>query len=93
MNTTDLSHTSSIIHIYNRNHSNMNSSTSPSSASTSSASSSSSSSSLSLPNKTIQNNEGYLELILGPMFSGKTSTLKKIFDQCVYCNIPIMVIN
>ena len=93
MNTTDLSHTSSIIHIYNRNHSNMNSSTSPSSASTSSASSSSSSSSFSLPNKTIQNNEGYLELILGPMFSGKTSTLKKIFDQCVYCNIPIMVIN
>jgi thymidine kinase len=39
------------------------------------------------------NNEGYLELILGPMFSGKTSTLKKIYDQCIYCNIPIMVIN
>ena len=39
------------------------------------------------------NNEGYLELILGPMFSGKTSTLKKIYDQCMYCNIPIMVIN
>jgi thymidine kinase len=39
------------------------------------------------------NNEGYLELILGPMFSGKTSTLKKIYDQCNYCNIPIMVIN
>jgi len=38
-------------------------------------------------------NEGYLELILGPMFSGKTSTLKKIYDQCIYCNIPIMVIN
>jgi len=36
---------------------------------------------------------GYLELILGPMFSGKTSTLKKIYDQCVYCNIPVMVIN
>ena len=27
------------------------------------------------------------------MFSGKTSTLKKIYDQCIYCNIPIMVIN
>jgi len=39
------------------------------------------------------NNEGYLELILGPMFSGKTSTLKKIYDQCMYCNIPVMVIN
>lgn len=37
--------------------------------------------------------EGYLELILGPMFSGKTSTLKKIYDQCMYCNIPVMVIN
>jgi len=40
-----------------------------------------------------QQNEGYLELILGPMFSGKTSTLKKIYDQCIYCNIPVMVIN
>ena len=38
-------------------------------------------------------NEGYLELILGPMFSGKTSTLKKIYDQCIYCNIPVVVIN
>ena len=37
--------------------------------------------------------KGYLELILGPMFSGKTSTLKKIYDQCIYCNIPVMVIN
>ena len=37
--------------------------------------------------------EGYLELILGPMFSGKTSTLKKIYDQCMYCNIPVIVIN
>ena len=40
-----------------------------------------------------QQNEGYLELILGPMFSGKTSTLKKIYDQCIYCNIPVMVIS
>jgi thymidine kinase len=39
------------------------------------------------------NSAGYLELILGPMFSGKTSTLKKIYDQCMYCNIPVMVIN
>jgi thymidine kinase len=47
-------------------------------------------------NYTEKNNkesEGYLELILGPMFSGKTSTLKKIYDQCTYCNIPVMVIN
>jgi thymidine kinase len=47
-----------------------------------------------LPTTAIQTiKEGYLELILGPMFSGKTSTLKKIYDQCIYCNIPIMVIN
>ena len=39
------------------------------------------------------NSAGYLELILGPMFSGKTSTLKKIYDQCMYCNIPVIVIN
>ena len=44
-------------------------------------------------NSVKQNNEGYLELILGPMFSGKTSTLKKLYDQCMYCNIPVMVIN
>ena len=45
--------------------------------------------------QTIKNSKkkGYLELILGPMFSGKTSTLKKIYDQCMYCNIPVMVIN
>ena len=46
---------------------------------------------LALSNKSKKS--GYLELILGPMFSGKTSTLKKIYDQCVYCNIPVMVIN
>jgi len=40
-----------------------------------------------------QKGEGYLELILGPMFSGKTSNLKKIYDQCKYCNITVMVIN
>jgi len=43
--------------------------------------------------KNNKESEGYLELILGPMFSGKTSTLKKIYDQCIYCNIPVMVIN
>ena len=43
--------------------------------------------------KNKQKGEGYLELILGPMFSGKTSNLKKIYDQCKYCNISVMVIN
>ena len=61
--------------------------------------SSMSSSLLSSSATTTENNQkkpncsGYLELILGPMFSGKTSTLKKIYDQCIYCNIPVMVIN
>jgi thymidine kinase len=59
----------------------------PSSASTSA----STSASATLPDKSKK--KGYLELILGPMFSGKTSTLKKIYDQCMYCNIPVMVIN
>ena len=49
------------------------------------------SASAALPHKSKKN--GYLELILGPMFSGKTSTLKKVYDQCMYCNIPVMVIN
>ena len=54
---------------------------------------SSSSSNTSMSVNVSGNGEGYLELILGPMFSGKTSTLKKIYDQCIYCNIPVMVIN
>ena len=39
----------------------------------------------------IQN--GYLEVILGPMFSGKTSKLVEIYKQYTFCNIPVMVIN
>ena len=46
-----------------------------------------------IPSSQKSKKKGYLELILGPMFSGKTSTLKKIYDQCMYCNIPVMVIN
>ncbi len=37
--------------------------------------------------------EGYLELFIGPMFSGKTSKLLEIFKQCDFCNIPVAVIN
>ena len=78
MNNTDLSNSCSFITSQNTQSTKMNaSSCAPSSN-----------------NVTAKvNNEGYLELILGPMFSGKTSTLKKIYDQCMYCNIPIMVIN
>jgi len=36
---------------------------------------------------------GYLELIIGPMFSGKSSRLVEIYKQCNFCNIPVAVIN
>ena len=35
----------------------------------------------------------YLELIIGPMFSGKTSRLVDIYKQCKFCNITVAVIN
>jgi thymidine kinase len=40
-----------------------------------------------------QNNSPYLELIVGPMFSGKTSRLVDIYKQYTFCNIPVVVIN
>ena len=36
---------------------------------------------------------GYLELIVGSMFSGKTSYLLDIYKKCKFCDIPIAVIN
>ena len=39
------------------------------------------------------NSAGYLELILGPMFSGKTSYLLDIYKKSKLCNIQIAVIN
>lgn len=38
-------------------------------------------------------NHGYLELILGSMFSGKTSYLLEVYKKCVFCDIPVAVIN
>jgi thymidine kinase len=35
----------------------------------------------------------YLEIILGSMFSGKTSRLVEIYKQCKFCNIEVEVIN
>ena len=35
----------------------------------------------------------YLEIILGPMYSGKTSRLVEIYKQCKFCDIPVVVIN
>lgn len=36
---------------------------------------------------------GYLELIIGPMYSGKTSKLLEIYKQYKFCDISICVIN
>jgi thymidine kinase len=36
---------------------------------------------------------GYLELIIGPMYSGKTSKLLEIYKQCIFCDISVCVIN
>jgi thymidine kinase len=36
---------------------------------------------------------GYLEVILGSMFSGKTTRLVEIYKQCKFCNISVTVIN
>ena len=38
-------------------------------------------------------NRAYLEIILGPMFSGKTSKLVQVYRQCLLCNIPVLTIN
>jgi thymidine kinase len=35
----------------------------------------------------------YLELIIGPMYAGKTSKLIDIYKQYQFCNIPVVVIN
>ena len=40
-----------------------------------------------------QHMTGYLEIILGPMFSGKTSKILEIYKQCVFSNIPVIAIN
>jgi thymidine kinase len=44
-------------------------------------------------NMTSTNNSAYLELIIGPMYSGKTSKLLEIYKQCQFCDIPVAVIN
>jgi thymidine kinase len=35
----------------------------------------------------------YLEIIIGPMYSGKTSKLLEIYKQCKFCDISVAVIN
>jgi thymidine kinase len=46
-----------------------------------------------MTNSSNNQNNTYLELIIGPMFSGKTSRLVEIYKQCIFCNIPVLVIN
>jgi len=36
---------------------------------------------------------GYLELIIGPMYSGKTSKLLEIYKQYKFCEISVSIIN
>ena len=36
---------------------------------------------------------GYLEVVLGPMFSGKSSYLEQLHNKFTRCNVPTVVIN
>jgi thymidine kinase len=36
---------------------------------------------------------GFLELFIGPMYAGKTSKIIEIYKKCVFCEIPVVVIN
>jgi thymidine kinase len=44
-------------------------------------------------NMSLANQAGYLELIIGPMFSSKTTRLVEIYKQCKFCNISVVAIN
>ena len=41
----------------------------------------------------LRNMEGFLGLIIGPMWSGKTSKLLELHKQFTFCEIPTLVIN
>ena len=41
----------------------------------------------------VHKDTGYIEIILGSMFSGKTTTLINIYEKALYCNIIPLVIN
>jgi thymidine kinase len=43
--------------------------------------------------KDASSSTGYLELFVGPMFSGKTSKLLEVYKQYKFCNVPVAVIN
>ena len=44
-------------------------------------------------NMEIYNDCGYLEIIKGPMFSGKTTRILDIYKKYKFCEIQTMVIN
>jgi len=44
-------------------------------------------------NMSNMSNSSYLEIIVGPMFSGKTSKLLEVYKQCKFCDIPVTIIN
>ena len=50
-------------------------------------------SSIEMSSSSSTESSSYLELFIGPMFSGKTSKLVEIYKQCLFCNIPVAVIN
>lgn len=35
----------------------------------------------------------YLELFIGPMYASKTTALLEIYKKCLFCNIPVSIIN
>lgn len=39
------------------------------------------------------NDTGYLGIVVGPMYSGKTSRLLSLYKQYMFCEMPIAVIN
>ena len=43
--------------------------------------------------QTSQSKTAYLEIILGSMYSGKSTRLVEIYNQCKFCDIPVTVIN
>lgn len=48
---------------------------------------------LNISNTGVSNECGYLELISGPMYSGKTSRLLNLYKQFKFCGIEILTLN
>ena len=40
-----------------------------------------------------QNSSAYLEIILGPMYAAKTTSIVEMYKKCNFCNISVAVIN